>query len=298
MKNPLVSFIVVSYNHSVFITECLNSIKNQTYKNWELIVADDSSNDNSVECTEKWLRDNNVSAKTNFHSVNTGLATTLNECIEMTEGKYISIIAADDYFHPDFLTKCVSALENSEDNVAVAFSSAFIIKEDKTLINYHSDFEFYKDKFQFRSTLKNLNFIPALCTLVKREILLETGKYDDTKLIEDYDRWLRINEKYFFSFVPENLAYYRKHDESISTKKARIIFVEEILLRMKYDKSLKNKSKINNDIKRIYSTSGNKEEIKKVFEQYKNYEGKEPWLYFCLKYNLPITLYHLKYKFF
>lgn len=298
MENPLVSFIVVSYKHSEFITECLNSIKNQTYKNWELIIADDASPDNSVEITKNWLNENNISAKTNFHETNIGFAATLNECIEMTEGKYVNIIAADDYFHPSFLEKCVASLEKKGNDFGMIFSSCFIIKEDKTLINYLDDLSFYKDENQFKSTLKKMNLIPALATLVKRTVLIETGPYDKNILIEDYDRWLRINENYFIDFIPENLAYHRKHGENISKIKERIVFVEEILLRLKYDHNLENKTKINNDIKKIYITSTDKKEILKVSEQYSQYKGKERWLNLCLKYNLPVKLYYLKYKFF
>lgn len=298
MESPLVSFIVVSYNHSEFITECLNSIKNQTYKNWELIVADDASKDNSAEVAKKWLQENNISAKTNFHPENKGFATTLNECIAMTEGKYLNIIAADDYFHPEFLSKCVHSLESKNDNFGMVFSGSFILTEEKNLINYHQKFDFYENADLFRTALKKMNYIPALSTLVKRNVSIETGPYDKNILIEDYDRWLRINKKYFIDFIPENLAYHRKHGENISKIKERIVFVEEILLRLKYDTSLENKTKINNDIKKIYKTSTSKEELKKVSEKYSQYKGRERWLNFCLKYGLPVTLYYLKYKLF
>lgn len=298
MENPLVSFIVGSYNHSEFVKECLDSIKNQTYKNWELIVADDASKDNSVEIIKNWLKENNISAKTNFHTENKGFATTLNECIEMAEGKYVNIIAADDYFHPEFLNKCVSSLEKKDDNFGVVFSNCFIIKEDKSLINYHDNYDFYPDHVQFRKNLKISNPIPALSTLIKRKVLIDTGLYDKNILIEDYDRWLRINENYFFDFVPEKLSYHRKHGENISEINKRIVFIEEILLRLKYDTALEQKAKMNNDIKKIYTTSADKQELKKVSEKYSQYKGKEPWLNFCLKFGLPVKLYYLKYKFF
>ncbi len=298
MENPLVSIIVGSYNHSEFVRECLDSIKNQTYKNWELIVADDASNDNSVETIKNWLKENNISAKTNFHNENKGFATTLNECIEMTEGKYVNIIAADDYFHPQFLNKCVNSLENKEDHFGVVFSNCFIIKEDKSLINYHDNYDFYPNHVQFRKNLKITNPIPALSTLIKRKVLIETGLYDKSILIEDYDRWLRINENYFFDFLPEKLSYHRKHGENISEIKKRIVFIEEVLLRLKYDTALKQKERMNNDIKKIYTTSADKQELKKVSEKYSQYKGKEQWLNFCLKFGLPVKLYYLKYKFF
>jgi glycosyltransferase involved in cell wall biosynthesis len=298
MEHPLVTVVVVSYNHSQYITECLNSIKDQTYKNIQLIVADDASKDNSTEVFEKWLQENNYTAERNFHKKNTGLAEMLNECVSMAKGKYINLIAADDYFHRDFLEKCVTSLEQKDNQFGMVFSSCFIIREDKSLINYLDDFSFYKDKKQFKNNLKKSNPIPALATLVRRDVLLETGPYDKNILIEDYDRWLRINENYFIDFIPENLAYHRKHEENISKIKERTVFVEEILLRLKYDTDLENKTKINNDIKKIYTTSKDKKEIVKVAEKYSQYKGKERWLDLCLKFNVPVKFYHLKYKFF
>lgn len=87
---------------------------------------------------------------------------------------------------------------------------------------------FMKITFNLKN-IKKLNPIPALATLVKTKVLQETGPYDKNILIEDYDRWLRISEKYFIDFVPENLAYHRKHEENISKLKERVVFVEEIL---------------------------------------------------------------------
>ncbi|MBT2621805.1 MULTISPECIES: glycosyltransferase family 2 protein [Chryseobacterium] len=298
VNNPLVTVIIVSYNHSGYIKECLDSIKNQTYENIQLIVGDDASPDNSVEVFENWINDNKYTAEKNFHSKNTGLAEMLNECIKFAKGKYIKLIAADDYLHPEFLEKCVKTLENKDDKFAVVFSSAYIVEEDKNLVEYYGNFDFYRDEYQFRKLEKTRNFVPAVSALIKTKALLETGSYNKDILLEDYDKWLQINEKHFFAFIPEHLAYYRKHEENISTLKARVVFVEEILLRLQYDTELDNKSELNNSVKKIYITSTNKKELKKTFEKYNQYKGKEPWLNFCLKYRLPIKLYHLKYKFF
>ncbi|MFP7656876.1 glycosyltransferase family 2 protein [Chryseobacterium proteolyticum] len=260
---PLVTVVVVSYNHSGYIEECLNSIKNQTYKNIQLIVGDDASPDNSVEVFENWLVNNNYPAEKNFHTKNTGLATMLNECVQLARGKYIKLIAADDFLHPDFLEKCVKILETKDNSFAVAFTSAYIVEKDESLVEYYGNFDFYKDEHQFRKLEKTRNFVPAVSALIKTKALIETGSYNKDILLEDYDKWLKINQKYFFIFIPEHLAYYRKHDENISTLKSRIVFVEEILLRLQYDTELENKVELNNSIKKIYLTSKSKEELKK-----------------------------------
>lgn len=297
MEQPLVTVVVVSYNHAGYIKECLDSIKNQTYKNIQLIVGDDASPDNSAEVLEQWLQENNYPAEKNFHSKNTGLAEMLNECLQLTKGKYIKLIAADDYLHPHLLEKAIATLESKGDDFGVAFTGASIINEDGSVTDYYGNHDFYKDEFNFRKSERMTNFVSAASAVIKTKVLLETGSYHKNILLEDYDKWLQINENYFFAFIPENLAYYRKHEENISTLKARRVFVEEILLRLKYDSLLENKTKNNDGIKRIYSTSTCKKELKNVLEAYSQYKGKDPWLEFCIKYRLPFVLYNLKSKF-
>ena len=135
-NKPLVTIVVISYNQGKYIRENLDSIKNQTYPNIELIVGDDASPDNSVEVFENWLKENNYpTTYKNYHTKNTGLATMLNECIEKANGKYIKLIAADDFLHPEAIEKCVEKLESLGEDYGMVFTDTFAINDHSNIIS-------------------------------------------------------------------------------------------------------------------------------------------------------------------
>ena len=225
MDEPLVTIVVISYNQGKYIKENLDSIKSQTYRNIQLIVADDASTDNSVEIFDQWLIKNNYSAVKNYHKQNTGLAPILNECLDLIRGKYVKFIAADDYLHQSAIEKCVKKLEESGSDYGMVFTDTYCINENsaiqKDIDNYN--FAGNLDRESFRRELLRGNRIAALTVVMRTSVIKETGQYNSELLVEDYFRWLKISEKYFIAYVSEKLAYYRLHNDNISkTKEERI----------------------------------------------------------------------------
>ncbi|WP_050009676.1 glycosyltransferase family 2 protein [Flavobacterium sp. B17] len=293
MENLLVSVIVVCYNHSKFIVECLNSIKNQTYANWELIVADDASTDNSVEIIKEWLKENNISAKTNFHTKNTGLATTLNECIKLLKGEFVKLIAADDYLHPDSIENCIAAMEKSGDDYGMVFTDFWAVDENNTpakiFLSYENKDFINPDHSLKKDQLVKYNCIIAPTVLIKKDILLSTGEYAVEILLEDYDRWLRINEIKKILFIDKKLAYYRILPSGVtSTRNARMV-EEDLYIRMKYDKFGTNKIPVYHF---ILSKFKKKEKISDLLiNEYYKYPFRVKSLVIALKINLNPRIY-------
>lgn len=159
MQNPLVSIIVVSYNHAKFIRENLDSIKAQTYSNIQLIVADDASSDNSIEIFDNWLFENSYSAVKNFHQKNTGFATILNECLKLATGKYLKIIAADDFLSKDSIRICVENLEKLGDEYAVYYGNMKVVDENSRQIEDKDNITFPENYkiIQGSCFLENIN---------------------------------------------------------------------------------------------------------------------------------------------
>jgi glycosyltransferase involved in cell wall biosynthesis len=291
MEQPLVTVIVVSYNHSKYIFENLDSIKNQTYKNIQLIVGDDASSDNSVAVFEQWLQENNFAAEKNFHAKNTGLAVMLNECIAMAKGKYIKLIAADDYLHPEFLEKSVSKIESLDKEYGMLFTDTFAIDDSSQIVQDIADYNALGniDPFIFRKELIKSNRIAGLTVLMRTDVLKETGKYHANFIAEDYFRWLKINEKYLIAYIPEKLAFYRIHEENISKTNAHRIEHEDLILQMMFDKTGEVKSKINNFTQKYYL---NKENLTPDYIlAYKNYPYHIKRLNFALQNKVPVFLY-------
>ncbi len=227
----MVSIIVVSYNQSAYIEECLNSIHHQSYTDWELILADDFSSDNSVEVFDNWLEKNNVAAKKNYHTQNKGLCATLNECIDLAEGDYVKFLAADDYLHPLFFEKVVQRFSTLDDTYRLVFTNAFTVNGKSEI----TDESYLKEPAPTGYVFEKLlayNFIPALTAVMPRKIFDELGKFDTEILVEDWEYWLRIAKKYQVDCIDEPLAYYRMHDSNITrNKKKMIIACWQILMK-------------------------------------------------------------------
>lgn len=293
MEQPLVTVVVISYKHSMFIRENLDSIKNQTYGNIQLIVGDDASPDHSAAVIDQWLQENSFSAEKNFHTRNTGLATMLNECIALAKGKYIKLLAADDYLHPEAIEKCVSRLENLGDEYGMIFTNTYTVDNSSAIIKDIADYDALGnvDPPVFRKELIKGNRIAALTVLLRTSALRETGSYDTKFIVDDYFRWLKISEKYLIAYLPERLAYYRMHPENISKVKAEKIEMETILMQMMFDKEGLIRNRINGFTQKYYF-----EGIKldpEYISAYHQYPFRIKRLDLALKNNLPVSLYKL-----
>ncbi len=267
----MVSFIVVSYNHAAFVDTCLYSIKSQTYTDWELIVADDASADNSVEKIQNWLNRNNIKARTNFHTANTGLATTLNECVELCKGEFIKIIAADDFLHPEYLEKVLPLFQNPQ--IGLVYTDTYFVDKNGSIesnrVDY-GDLSIGKNSDELKKQLLQHNFIPALTAIMSAKALRDTGFYIPGKIMEDYDRWLRISQNFDLDFVPLKLGYYRVHDSNISTLRELQLREEEIELKIKYDTTGENAVIINAMTEKMFYIFHGKisESFKKYYSEY------------------------------
>lgn len=293
MEQPLVTVVVISYNHSMFIRENLDSIKNQTYRNIQLIVGDDASPDHSAAVIDQWLQENSYSAEKNFHTQNTGLTAMLNECIALAKGKYIKLLAADDFLHPTAIEKCVSRLENLGEEYGMVFTNTHTVDNDSTIIQDIADYDALGniDPHLFRKELIRGNRIAALTVLLRTHTLRETGKYDTRFIVDDYFRWLKISEKYLIAYIPEKLAYYRMHSENISKVKAEKIEMETILLQMMFDKDGQIRERINGFTQKYYFSGA---KLPSGYASaYHQYPFRIKRLDLALKNRLPVSLYKL-----
>ena len=211
MRYPLVSVIVPSYNHEKYIEECIESIVNQTYSNFEIIVIDDGSKDNSVIILK------NLQLKYKFKLIvqeNQGISGALNRGIkESFKAKYITFCASDDYWAPQKLESQVRFMERNKfypmcygKMHRVTETSEIIPVSERTQNMYKGGFIF-EDLFQFK-------FHPPVTYLFRKEIFDELGDYNEKIVAEDFYMNLKIAVKYPIGFINEYLAYYRQTNMS------------------------------------------------------------------------------------
>lgn len=225
MTQPI-TVIALCYNHAQFVETCLESILAQTFQNFQLIVTDDCSRDNSPQLIESWLGRKYPSAIFIHHTHNVGLCKTLNEAISHATGRFISMIATDDSWEPDKLALQFAALEACSHDVAVLYSDAFQMDESgkrlpETFLRAHGIAEEPPRGHVF-SRMADGNFIPAMTTLIRLEAIRSVGGYDEELTYEDYDMWLRLADRYRFEYYPAIVANYRL----LSTSMVRTLFEE------------------------------------------------------------------------
>jgi len=218
--NPLVSMIVVSYNHSQFVLETLESVKAQTYKTTELIIVDDCSSDDSPTIIERWLQENAIACTFIRHKENQGICKSLNDALAVATGKYLSMVAADDVWLPDKIAHQVEIMESQPDQVGILYTDAFQMDErgyllpDMFIVAHRKLPELPQG--QILNVLLEGNFIPGMTTLIRRSCYDTVGSYDEQLPWEDWDMWMRLARHYSFLYSPTPLAKYRFHKKSFS----------------------------------------------------------------------------------
>lgn len=180
----LVSIIVPSYNHKKYLPELLESIKNQTYSNTELIVIDDGSSDGSVDYLESVKEKYGIKL---ISKKNEGLCVTINRGLDEVKGEYVVIIASDDFMPPTRLSEQVEKISGSPfDAIAGGMT---VISEKSEILNYVKPL---KSGEVFFKEMLNKNLICAPTVMFKSVSFKKFGRYNPQHLIEDYSMWLRI----------------------------------------------------------------------------------------------------------
>ena len=235
IQEPLVSIIVVTYNSSQYVIETLESAKQQSYKNIELIITDDCSADNTVELCIDWMKINdNRFKKVDLieSTINTGISANCNRGVKATTGEWCKLIAGDDLLATNCIEKFISYIIQSENNINIICSNQYIFRndnrEDKRVTNFQTT-AYFSDAInasgQFKIALRISGTVPAPTILFRKKIYDELGGYTEKyKYLEDYLFFLKANnigEKIFF--LIDALVYYRIHRKNISKNLRAII---------------------------------------------------------------------------
>lgn len=225
-SNPLVSVVVLTYNSSATVLETLDSIKNQTYRNIELIITDDASKDDTVSLCNKWLDANGerfVLAKVVTNEKNTGISANANRGCFASHGEWIKIIAGDDRLLPNCLDSYIKwvKLNPGYDIVfskVIGFGALDSVAAKKCRwMDCHLVFEKLSKK-EIITVLCFLNFLPAASAFFKKESFDALGGYDESiPFVEDWPFWLKALSKCFsIGFNNDFTTEYRFSKQSIS----------------------------------------------------------------------------------
>lgn len=231
MESILITIIVIAYNSEKTILETLNSIENQTYKNFEIIICDDSSQDKTLEICKKWkeaIKEKIKNIKILNSSVNQGTVKNINKGIKVAKGEWIKLIAADDIL----LNSCIEdnlnyIKQNSKIKICFSKTKTFNLNSKDQGQEYPN---IVNEKYMFLSVeeqykkLRNGNFLPAPSSFINKDIFQKYGLFDERiPLIEDYPYWLKLTSKgEKLYYLPKVTVLYRI-GEGISTSNTQII---------------------------------------------------------------------------
>lgn len=237
-----VSFIMTSYNYAPYISEAVESVIRQTNQNWELIVVDDGSSDNSVEIIKSHLeKDPRIKLFTHEGGGNKGLKKSVLLALSKAKGDWVAFLESDDFLEPDYLEEKLAAVKK--------FPEAKLIYNDVDLFGEESQpkkkyIEWVKSLWKKDKEPKNVfdlfgsrNIIPTFsCVMCKKDILLSCNFDTPCETVLDYWLWWQIAQENKFYYIDEKLTNWRQHknsyfssNRSLSYFISRSAFVPEIL---------------------------------------------------------------------
>jgi len=215
--NELISVILATYNTERFVCQAVQSVLDQTYGNFEVIIVDDGSTDGTRALLEPYLRDPRVSY---VYQPNAGQPAADNHGLALARGSLIAFIDADDAWVPDKLERQLPLFANPA--VGVVYGPIIRIDENGRVVPA-ADATRHAGRITERLFVEN--FIPFTTTVVRRACFEKAGQFDvHLRTSYDYDLWLRISTDWEFAFVEQPAAYYRTWSGQMSHRRFRVFY--------------------------------------------------------------------------
>ena len=214
--NSLVSICVITYNSSKTVITTLDSIKNQSYKNIELIISDDYSNDNTIEIVNQWIKKNTERfSRVQFITTNknTGVTGNVNRAVKECQGEFIKTIGADDVLLPEYVSECVNYFKKNTTEQVLFIKLKLIDEDGNELLDNKINYDFFNlnSKEQFKYIIKHhLPFLPTPSSIYKKEIFEKFGYFDERiPMWEDGPMYFRLIKNGISFLLVFNKARYK-----------------------------------------------------------------------------------------
>lgn len=229
----LVSIIIPNYNYAEYLESCIKSVLNQTYQNFEIIIIDDCSTDNSLQVINKFLVDKRI--RLIINGENKGVCHSRNIGFKNSKGCYICLLDPDDYWLPDKIEQQLKIMRTN--NANLCFTDIDVLKVNSSI---HRRKHFYKE-YTYNSLLKR-NYIPHSSLMMTKDII-QNVEYIPVSTNSNLIKWIMkichikslIHEDYAFllelfrtqtvrpSHIAESLVIYRLHNKNFSKSYAKKI---------------------------------------------------------------------------
>jgi glycosyltransferase involved in cell wall biosynthesis len=201
---PLVSVLMTSYNREKYIAEAIESVLASSYTNFELIIVDDCSKDNTAEIARSY-ESKDTRVKLYVNETNLGDYPNRNVAASYANGKYLKYVDSDDMIYPNSLELMVNALEKNK-NSALAISSRYNNVPSNNYIVFNPK-ESYETHFFKRGLLDN----GPTALIIKNEVFKEFGGFSGKRNVSDFELWLKIAARYPIIEMQSNMVFWRIH---------------------------------------------------------------------------------------
>ncbi len=209
---PLVTVYIVNHNYGRFIEDSIKSVLNQTFKDLELIIIDNGSNDTSKQIIQRYSKKKNIKV---IFQKNIGLNATNNIALKYSRGRFIMRLDADDYLDENALEIMFNKIKNDK-KLGLVFPDYYLIDEKNNLIELVRRHDFKKVKLFDQPA-------HGACTLIRKEILKLLDGYNELYKCQDgWDIWLRLIKNYKVININLPLFYYRRHGKNLTNKEKKL----------------------------------------------------------------------------
>jgi glycosyltransferase involved in cell wall biosynthesis len=216
--SPLVSVLIPTYNYGRFLDEAIQSVLAQTYSNFELIIVDNNSTDNTTQVVKNYLTDKRVAYYRNDR--NLGLVANWNKCVSYAKGEFVKFLMADDKFKPELLNEFVDIMRRYPDVALVTSNSEIFGARSKPRISNFIGLQNGKQMIVRCLTKGSGNLIGEPTTvMVRKRDLDRVGAFkSDFTCLVDLNMWLRLLDCGDAYFIAKSLSYFRVHNDQYSAK--------------------------------------------------------------------------------
>jgi len=268
LENPKVSVVIPTYNRAYLLPRTIKSVLNQTFQDFELIIVDDGSTDNTKEVVEDFQKQDSR-IKYIWQENSGGPAKPKNTGIKNSKGEFLAFLDSDDEWLPEKLEKQLELFEKDK-KLGIVGCGAFYINDNtkKTIINRIKRCE---NKNYFINFLSGTFLGSSSSIIISKDVFNNIGLYDESfSVADDWDLYLRIIPKYNFDFIDEPLFNYYIHDNNISGDCNALKIAEENIKiinknKEKYNNHLRIKSKILRSTGSFYLIAGDRKKAKLCF---------------------------------
>jgi len=211
--DPIISVYITNRNYGEYLENAIKSVLKQSFKNIELIIIDDASNDLSHKIIKKYENKKLCRAIYNFNKK--GLIKSSNIAIKAAKGKFIIRLDADDYLEPNALSIFYNNI-NKDNNIAVVYSDYYLVDKKKNILSLE------KQMTRARSVMNDKPILAACC-LIRKTALFSVNLYDERFRKQDgYDIWYKLINNFKFKHINLPLFYYRRHENNLTSNQKNL----------------------------------------------------------------------------